>query len=202
VPGIREGNTYMSGGAIAGLIAAGAFSVLVLFGCYVLFKLGKIFDEAAARVRQTGLVIDEGTARVRQASATVDEVNVALAHVNQELDRVDAITANVQTISTNISALTALFSATLGGPMVRVAAFSYGIRHAAAKRSQADVEARVRTDLKAEKVARRTAAKAASKAAAKPAPTAAAAAPGPAPRIPGDAAETAPLGVKLPGGGR
>ncbi|WP_322747545.1 MULTISPECIES: DUF948 domain-containing protein [unclassified Frankia] len=147
----------MSGGAIAGLIAAGAFSVLVLFGCYVLFKLGKIFDEAAARVRQTGLVIDEGTARVRQAGATVDEVNLALSHVNKELDRVDAITANVQSISTNISSLTSLFAATLGGPVVRVAAFTYGVRRAAAKRSRADIESRVTAEIKADRTSRRTA---------------------------------------------
>ncbi|MGF7234994.1 MAG: DUF948 domain-containing protein, partial [Frankia sp.] len=129
----------MSGGAIAGLIAAGAFSVLVLFGCYALYKLGKIFDETAARVRQTGLTIDEGTARVRQAGTTVDEVNLALSHVNKELERVDAITANVQTISTNVSSMTSLFAATLGGPLVRVAGFSYGVRRAVNKRGTADV---------------------------------------------------------------
>lgn len=143
----------MSGGAVAGLIASGAFAVLVLFGCYVLFKLGKIFDEAAARVRQTGIAIDEGTARVRQAGSTVDEVNIALAHVNKELDRIDAITANVQTVTTNVSSMTSLFAATLGGPVVRVAAFTYGVRHAVAKRSRADVEARVTAQMKAEKAA-------------------------------------------------
>jgi uncharacterized protein YoxC len=148
---------HMSGGAVAGLIASGAFAVLVLFACYVLYKLGRIFDEAAARVRQTGLVIDEGTARIRQAGATVDEVNVALAHVNKELDRVDAITANVQTVTTNVSSLTSLFAATIGGPVVRVAAFSYGVRQAVAKRAKADVTARVSAQMKAEKAQRRTA---------------------------------------------
>jgi uncharacterized protein YoxC len=150
----------MSGGAIAGLIASGAFAVLVLFGCYVLYKLGKIFDEAAARVRQTGIAIDEGTARVRQAGATVDEVNVALSHVNKELDRIDAITANVQTISTNVSSLTSLFAATVGGPIVRVAAFSYGVRQAAAKRARGEVTSRVAADIKAEKAAARRAGRA------------------------------------------
>jgi uncharacterized protein YoxC len=151
----------MSGGAIAGLIAAGAFSVLVLFGCYALYKLGRIFDETAERVRQTGLTIDEGTARVRQAGTTVDEVNVALAHVNKELERVDAITANVQTISTNVTSMTSLFAATLGGPVVRVAALSYGVRKAVTKRSRADVEARVTAAMKAEKSDRRAARRAA-----------------------------------------
>jgi uncharacterized protein YoxC len=143
----------MSAGAMAGLIASGAFAVLVLFGCYALYKLGKIFDETAARVRQTGVAIDEGTARVRQAGATVDEVNVALAHVNKELGRIDAITENVQTITTNVSSMSSLFAATVGGPIVRVAAFSYGVRQAAAKRARAEVNGRVASEIKAERAA-------------------------------------------------
>jgi uncharacterized protein YoxC len=149
----------MSGGAIAGLIAAGAFAVLVLFSCYVLLKVGKIFDELAARVRQTGAVIDEGTARVRQAGTTVDEINAALNHVNVELTKVDTITDHVTSVSSNVSALTGLFAATLGGPVVKVAAFTYGVRRAAAKRARSDVEGRVRREIKNEKSARRTAAR-------------------------------------------
>jgi hypothetical protein len=108
-------------------------------------------------VRQTGLTIDEGTARVRQAGATVDEVNQALSLVNKELDRVDVIAAQVQTITTNVSSLTSLFAATVGGPVVRVAAFSYGVRRAAVKRARADVASRVTAEMKAEKAARRAA---------------------------------------------
>ena len=65
----------MSAGAVAGLIAAGAFLVLALFASWALLKLAKIFDEVADRVRQTDRAIDEGTDRVRQAGTTVDEVN-------------------------------------------------------------------------------------------------------------------------------
>ncbi len=134
----------MSAGAIAGLIAAGSFLLLALVGCFVLVKLGRIFDEIADRVRQTDGTIDEGTARVRQAGTTVDEVNQALAHVNTELERVDAIATNVQTITGNVSALTGLFAATLGGPVVKVAAFSYGVRRAAAKRGRGGLHAAAR----------------------------------------------------------
>src|SRR3954447_16249867 len=136
----------MSGGEIAGLIAAGAFAVLVLVACYVLLKMGRIFDETAARVRQTTATIDEGTARVRQAGETVDEVNTALAHVNVELAKVETITTNVEAMSSNLAALTSLFAAMLGGPVVKVAAFSYGVRRAAAKRARGDLEARIKTE--------------------------------------------------------
>lgn len=141
----------MSAGEVAGLIAAGAFAVLVLVACYVLLKLGRIFDETAARVRQTSQVIDEGTARIRQAGDTVNEVNVALASVNTELVKVAAITDQVQTTTTNVSAMSSLFASTLGGPMVKVAAFSYGVRRAAAKRSRGEVEDRVKKEMKAER---------------------------------------------------
>ena len=49
----------------------------------------------------------------------------------------------------NVSALTVLFAATLGSPVVKVAAFSYGVRRAAAKRAAAGVEREIKADRKA-----------------------------------------------------
>ena len=76
------------------------------------------------------------------------EVTTSVTHVNQELTRVDAITANVQSISGNVSALTSLFAATLGSPIIKVAAFSYGVRSAAGRRHERDINRRVRDELK------------------------------------------------------
>jgi hypothetical protein len=84
-------------------------------------------------------------------------------HVNAELERVDAITANVQSISTNVSALTGVFAATLGSPLIKVAAFSYGVRRALNERNEADVRKRVKSEMKAEKKARKSPPKSASK---------------------------------------
>jgi uncharacterized protein YoxC len=141
----------MSAGAVAGLIAAGAFLIIALFMCYALAKLARIFDEVADRVRQTDRTIDEGTDRIRQAGTTVDEVNTALAAVNGELARVEQITTHVENITGNVSALTSVFAATLGGPVIKIAAFSYGVRRAASKRTTADIESRVKAEVKAEK---------------------------------------------------
>jgi hypothetical protein len=82
-------------------------------------------------------------------------VTTSVVHVNTELERVDAITENVQTVTSNIAGLTTLFGATLGGPLVKVAALSYGVRRAATKRSKSEVERRVKDELKAEKKGRR-----------------------------------------------
>jgi hypothetical protein len=83
------------------------------------------------------------------------ETTQTVTHVNAELVRADAITANVQAITTNASALTGLFSATLGGPIVKVAAFTYGVRRAASKRDRADIERTVKEVRKAERAQRR-----------------------------------------------
>jgi uncharacterized protein YoxC len=110
----------MSVGDIAGLIAALAFVLLVGVIAIPLVKLGKVLDETRLTVRG----LSEGTLPL------LSEVTTTVATTNEQLVRVDTITTNVAQMSTNVSALTSLFAATLGSPMVKVAAFSYGVRQA------------------------------------------------------------------------
>lgn len=110
----------MSVGDIAGLIAALAFVLLVGVIAVPLVKLGKVLDETRLTVRG----ISEGTLPL------LSEVTTTVATTNEQLVKVDAITTNVAQVSTNVSALTSLFAATLGSPVVKVAAFSYGVRQA------------------------------------------------------------------------
>jgi uncharacterized protein YoxC len=110
----------MSVGDVAGLIAALAFVLLVGFLAYPLVKLGKVLDETRLTVRG----LSEGTLPL------LSEVTTTVATTNEQLERVDTITTNVAQVSTNVSALTSLFAATLGSPVVKVAAFTYGVRQA------------------------------------------------------------------------
>jgi len=135
----------LSGGEVAGLIVAVFWAVLVCFIGYVLIKLGNVVGETGKLVAG---VTDETV-------PLLTEVRTSVIHVNTELERVDAITANVQTVTTNVSALTAVFAATLGSPVIKVAAFSYGVRRALGDRREADVRKRVKTELKAERKASR-----------------------------------------------
>ncbi|HVV76020.1 MAG TPA: DUF948 domain-containing protein [Mycobacteriales bacterium] len=135
----------LSGGEVAGLIVAIFWGVLVCFLAYVLVKLGKVIGEAAKLV--------SGVAD--QTVPLLGEVTTSVVHVNAELTRVDTITANVQEISTNARAMTSLFSATVGSPMIKVAAFSYGVRKAMRQRDEADVAKRVKQEMKAARAARR-----------------------------------------------
>ena len=61
----------------------------------------------------------------------------------------------MQQVTTNVSALTSLFAATLGSPIVKVAAFSYGVRRALADRRRDEVARRVKDTIKAERKAGR-----------------------------------------------
>jgi len=128
-------------GDVVGLIFAIAFVVLVLFLGLVLVKLGKVLTETQKLVAG---ITDKTVPMLGEVTGTV-------IHVNEELVRVDAITANVQSMTGNISALTSLFAATLGSPIVKVAAFSYGVRRAAGKKQHAEIEKRIKAEMKASK---------------------------------------------------
>ncbi len=110
----------MSGGDIAGLIAAGIFAVLVGLLAVPLIKLGRVFDETSVTIRE-----------VREsATPLLTEMSSTLTEANKQLVRVDAITTSVEEATANLSSLVALFSATLGGPLIRIAGFSAGVRAA------------------------------------------------------------------------
>lgn len=107
-------------GDIAGLIAALAFAYVVIRLGSVIGKAGKVLDEARLGVRGVS----------EQTVPLLSQVTDTVASTNEQIVRVDTITANVATMSTNVNALTSLFAATLGSPVVKVAAFSYGVRSA------------------------------------------------------------------------
>jgi len=110
----------MSAGDIAGLIAAVAFVALVALLAVPILKLGRLIDDTRGTVQG---VTNESIPLLREVTTTVTTTN-------GELERVSAITTNVQQMTTNVSALTALFAATLGSPVIKVAAFTYGVRQA------------------------------------------------------------------------
>ena len=93
--------------------------------------------------------------RLKEQAASViaqqKQVEMRSTRANEELVRVDAITANVQSMTGNLSSLTSLFAATLGSPVIKVAAFSYGVRKAAGKRDSDEMTKRVKAELKGSK---------------------------------------------------
>lgn len=132
-------------GGYAVLILAFGWVLLVAFLCYVLAKIGGAVGASQELIEG----ITERTVPL------LGEVTTTVVHVNHELERVDAITENVQTMSNNVAGLTTLFAATLGSPVVKVAAFSYGVRRAAKGKAKDDLEKRVKAQMKAERAERK-----------------------------------------------
>jgi uncharacterized protein YoxC len=124
----------MHAGAIAALVAAGAFVLLVLLLAVPLLKLGKTLDEATLALRKT----HEGAAPLLTGAQTT------VANVNSQLAQLEDITRGVGSITTNAAALSSIVSATVGSTLITVAAFSYGVRSTVRKRqdAQAVTEAR------------------------------------------------------------
>ena len=118
----------MSGGAIAALIAAIAFAVLVLLLAIPLLKLGRTLDEATLAIRKT----HEG------ATPLLGEAQDTMTQVNAQLAQVEGIAKNVNAMTTNAAAMSAVVSSTLGSPMIKAAAFTYGVRKTVRNRRDAD----------------------------------------------------------------
>ena len=110
----------MSGSDIAGLIAAGIFAVLVGLLTVPLLKLGRVFDETSTAFRELG----------HNLTPLLEEATTTVSKTNKQLARVDAITTNVEEVTGNVSALVALFAATVGGPLIKIAGFTAGVRAA------------------------------------------------------------------------
>jgi uncharacterized protein YoxC len=112
--------TAVSLGDIAGLIAAAVFAVLVGLLAVPLVKLGRVLDETKASIHE----VTDGITPI------LEETTTTLQETNKQLARVDTITRNVADVTGNVSALVALFAATVGGPLIKLAGFSAAVKAA------------------------------------------------------------------------
>lgn len=110
----------MTGGDIAGLIAAGVFAILVGILAIPLIKLGRVFDETSVAIRDAS----------KNVAPLLEEATMTISETNKQIARVDSITTSVDEATKNLSSLVALFAASVGRPMIRVASFSAGVRSA------------------------------------------------------------------------
>lgn len=108
----------MSIGDIAALIAAIVFAVLVGLLAVPLLKLGRVFDEATTSIRE----LTSGVTPI------LEETAETISEANKQLARLDTITADVANVTGNASALVALFAATVGGPLIKLAGFTAAVR--------------------------------------------------------------------------
>lgn len=120
----------MSGGEVAGILVAVFWAILVSFLAVVLVRLAQTLRATTKLVAD---VTEQAVPLLADASATVRSAQ-------SQLDKVDAIASDVQEVTSNASALSTTVASTFGGPLVKVAAFGYGVRQALGRRTAPEAE--------------------------------------------------------------
>ncbi len=80
------------------------------------------------------------------------EAQDTLTQLNAQLVHIEGIAKNVNSMTTNVAAMTAVVSSTLGSPMIKAAAFTYGVRKTVSDRRDQDA---VRAARRKHRVAKR-----------------------------------------------
>ncbi len=120
----------MSAGQVAALIAAGFFAIGMCAVVFVLLRLAGLISHANRVLTDYG---DRATTLIERAQAAVDRTNEQLERTDSITTNMDDVTSNMAELSGHVSALAGLargISASLGGSLLRVSAFAYGVRRA------------------------------------------------------------------------
>jgi Bacterial protein of unknown function (DUF948) len=122
----------------AALIAAVFWALLVSVGVFVLFRLGRLLTESSRLVAD---LRQQSDALLRRAQTAVDGAQAAVDRAGGQLDRAESVTASMDELGTGmaelagqVTALAGLGRAIAGGPVGRVGALAYGVRHAVSLR--------------------------------------------------------------------
>ena len=117
----------MTVGDIAALIAAIALCVLVALLAVPLLKLSRVLEEARLTVRDVG---HNSVPILQELKGTVGATNDELAKLSGVTEDASRVAGHATVVTENAAQLSTLFAATLGGPLVKTAAFTYGVRQA------------------------------------------------------------------------
>ncbi|MDG4766508.1 DUF948 domain-containing protein [Solwaraspora sp. WMMD406] len=149
----------MDGGQIAALVAAGAFLMLVLVLAVPILRLRHTVDAATRAINdlndRTGPLLGQVNTSVENMNTALGQMHTTLDGVNIQLAKIDTMTSHAQNVTANVANLATVVSAAAANPLVKVAAFGYGVRRAASARRQAETERDVRAELKSRRRAAR-----------------------------------------------
>jgi uncharacterized protein YoxC len=148
---------------IAALVAAGAFLMLVIVLAVPILKLRHTVDAATRAINdlneRTAPLLGNVNMTIEGVNASIGQLHTTLDGVNDQLAKVDTMTGHAQSVTANVANLTTVVAAAAANPLVKVAAFGYGVRRAAAARRHADEDREVRATLKQQRKSRRAARK-------------------------------------------
>jgi len=149
-------------GDVAWLIVAGAFLMLVLVLAVPILRLRRTIDAATNAINdlndRTGPILANANQTIEGVNVALSQVHTSLDGVNVQLAKIDTMTGHAQNVTANVANLATVVSAAAANPLVKVAAFGYGVRRAAAARRHAEEEREVRTTLKQQRRAAKRAA--------------------------------------------
>ncbi|WP_434743683.1 DUF948 domain-containing protein [Micromonospora sp. SH-82] len=142
----------MDFGQAAALVAAGAFLMLVIVLAVPILRLRHTVDAATKMItdlnEQTSPLLSDVNVTVRNVNTALEQVQTSLDGVNLQLAKVDTMTSHAQNVTANVANLATVVSAAAANPLVKVAAFGFGVRRAASARRHAENEREVRDTIK------------------------------------------------------
>jgi uncharacterized protein YoxC len=127
----------MSVGEIAGLIAAVAFVALVGLIAVPLLKLGRVLDEMRSAVHDVG---SETVPILTELQGTVRATNEELSKLAVVTDDVATVSSHATSVTKNAAQMSTLFTLTFGGPMIKTAALTAGVRKVLRREAGTDLE--------------------------------------------------------------
>lgn len=137
-----EGDVGVSGTELAALIAALAFLLLVGVLMVPILKLRHTVDAATRALTEvaerTGPLLTDANRTLDGMNTAIVQLQTSLDGVNSQLERVDAITGHAERVSGNVAQLSTVVAGVTTSPLVKVAAFGYGVRRTVNARRGAD----------------------------------------------------------------
>jgi uncharacterized protein YoxC len=115
----------VSVGEIAGLIAAIAFVALVGLIAVPLIKLGKVLDETREQIRDVG---SESVPILTELQGTVRATNEELSKLAVVTEDVSTVSGHATSVTKNAAQMSSLLTITFGGPLIKTAALTAGVR--------------------------------------------------------------------------
>lgn len=127
----------MSVGEIAGLIAAVALVALVAFLAVPLLKLGRVLEEMRLAVRDIG---QESVPILTELQGTVRATNDELTKLAVVTEDVANVSSHATSVTKNAAQMSSLLTITFGGPMIKTAAFTAGVRKVLRRNNGTELE--------------------------------------------------------------
>jgi uncharacterized protein YoxC len=114
----------MSVSEIASLVAASGFVLLVLLLAVPILKLGKLIDRSSESLVQM----------TQELTPLISEVTVTLEETNRQLKKFDGISTDVASLTKSFASMFGVFSASVGGPLAKIAGLTGVVRKLFGKR--------------------------------------------------------------------